>query len=588
MKKLILAFVIAICATLPSHAQEDMASLWVKNPSHKIIWKGKSEEEGVIYTASQKEITVYNPVTGDMIWNKDFKDLAPKLKKIDELIPMWDAKVFFIFNRRMGSDQMVVADMLTGQLLWSSEQFEGVGDENVIYIAEAEAFAISTKKALNFIKARTGQMLWETSKFSGVVGTYWVDSKEGTITMLNYKPTGLAALFSGFKNQITKIDLKNGDIIWDQTYRGAMEKKVYTKEPLARIILSNNKVYLMMNGIQVYEYATGKPVWSAAYDETPKVKGKPMNAQQYGIYGAVADPLVVGDFIYVLDMQNKRKQFIKKYDLESGKLVWTSPEIDDARAIPNMYELNGTIVLQVGGTVEEQGYYKKTTHNSDGSTTTSYYYEKDYIEVKPFNVQGFDAENGKSLWQSEKMKKGITNMFPEGNDVIVCSAKALYRLDAKTGAEKYEVNISKDGVAGANKILEYKDNVIIVADKGISIHNKTTGELVKANKYRRAVPVEIKSGIGSNSVGLGKTGNKLSGFKGADWSLYKNIVGNSLALQTKGGDVAVYNLDDCSFRQVDARKDADLMLTDDGEYVYLFESGGMFSKSKLTKYKTKP
>lgn len=582
MKKQLLNLGLACVLATNVFAQDDMKEVWAKNPTHKIIWTGMAEEKGFVYSSSLKEITVYKTADGSVLWNKEYGTLAPKFKKVDELIPMWDANVFFIFNRRTGGDQMVVADMMTGQALWSSDAYEDLTDENIVYIAEAEAFAVSTKKALTFIKARTGQVMWETAKFKGVVGTYITDPDEGTITMLNYKPTGLAALFSGFKNQITKVNLKNGDVIWDQTYRGVLEKKVYTREVVAKIRLKGDKIFLFMNGLQVYEYKSGKPLWNAAYDETPKIKGKPMNALRYGIYGAVADPLVVGDQVYVLDIINPRKQYIKKYDLESGKLIWTSPEIEDARAIPNMYEIDGVVVLQVGGTVEEQGYYKEVTRNSDGSTTITYYYEKDYIEVKPFNVQGFDAASGKSLWQSEKMKKGITNLFPDGNDVIVCSGKALYRMDTKTGKEKYEFDITKDGVSQANKILDYKDKIIVVADKGIAIHKKSDGTLVKAAKYKRAVPVDVK---GNN---LGKSGiNKLSGWKGDTDAGYTTIAGNSVALQTKGGDIAVYNLDDCSYKQIDARKTAQLIMSNDGEYVYVFEGGGMLSKSIVTKYKTK-
>lgn len=599
MKNRLITGFTACAFALGAMAQEEMSTTWMKNPDHKIVWKGKGEQVDVIYTASKKEMTVYNPTTGDMTWTKEFKTMAPKFKSVDEIIPMWDAKVFFIFNRRGGlgslgfgikldvaGDMLVVADMKTGEPLWSSEEFDGITDENVIYVPEAEAFMITTKKALHFIKARTGQKIWETSKFGGVVGDYYVDVQEGTMTMLNYKPTSLASLFSLFKNQIMKVNLKNGDVIWDQTYRGVFEKKVYTGEPLARIIKKENKIFLTLNGLQVFEYSTGKVIWSAAYDETPKVKAVPMDAVQYGIYGAVADPVVVGDYIYILDMQNKRKQYIKKYELESGKLIWTSPEIPDARAIPNMYEINGVIVLQVGGTVEEQGYYKRVTRNTDGSTTISYFWEKDYIEVKPFNVQGFDANSGKALWESERFKKGITNLFPDGNDVIVCSGKALYRLDAKTGADKYEIDISKDGVSQANKILEYNDNVVIVCDKGVTIHKKSDGSLIKSAKYKKALPVEVKNNNASGGITSGKSGiNKLSGMKG---DTYSQIVGNSLAMQTKGGDIAVYNLDNCVYRQIDARKDADLLLSQDGEYVFVFESGGTFSKSKITKYKTKP
>ncbi len=47
----------------------------------------------------------------------------------------------------------------------------------------------------------------------------WWDSiismkTDHTLTMVNFKPTALEALFAGFKNQIARINLKNGEILW--------------------------------------------------------------------------------------------------------------------------------------------------------------------------------------------------------------------------------------------------------------------------------------------------------------------------------------------------------------------------------------
>jgi len=45
---------------------------------------------------------------------------------------------------------------------------------------------------------------------------------------------------------------------------------------------------------------------------------------------------------------------LKKYDRRSGKLLWTSPEIPDARAIPGIYTHGDKVILQIGGQVETQ------------------------------------------------------------------------------------------------------------------------------------------------------------------------------------------------------------------------------------------
>ena len=55
-----------------------------------------------------------------------------------------------------------------------------------------------------------------------------------------------------------------------------MEKKVITKEKLVKLKVEDDKVFLYMNGIQVFDYADGKPLWAAVYDQTPSdvVKSK--------------------------------------------------------------------------------------------------------------------------------------------------------------------------------------------------------------------------------------------------------------------------------------------------------------------------
>jgi hypothetical protein len=371
---------------------------------------------------------------------------------------------------------------------------------------------------------------------------------DGFIVMLNYKPTNLASLFAGFKNQIVKINVKNGDVVWDQAYIGIMEKKVWTREPLAKLKVEEGKVFLYLNGIQVYDYATGAKQWAAAFDADINVVGAPAHSVRFGCYGVVAEPIVSGNDVYVIDMQSKKKQFIKKYDLNSGKLLWTSPEIEDAKALPGLYLSGNTLVLQVGGVIECQAYIYYVDRNPDGSTTIHREWRKWFPNVKPFGVQAFDVTNGKKLWESERFKKGITNAFTSGNAVIVCSGKALYSLDLNSGKDNYEIELKADDINLAQKILDYKDKVIIVGEKGVSSHNKSNGALVASGRW--------------------KSGD------------FMGLYNKSLLFQRENGDIAAYDVETCKFKYYDARKGAISKLSDDGMYVYVWE------KKTITKLST--
>ncbi len=369
MKRLALSAATLLAFSLRLSAQEDMTQVWTSRLEHKIEYTGtdpNAGEDNLSYAASDKEMTVFRNKDGGTVWTKAFKDMAPRLRKIDELIPFWESNTVFLFERKGGADVVACIDLATGNALWTTEKYSKLEEDNVIYLKEKDAFCISTKDGLFYIMARTGEEKWSSKVFTGSVGKYFIDGDD--MTCVNFVGPGLAALFSGFKNQIARIDLKTGAIKWENSYVGRAERKVVTREFIYDVRLEEGKVFLMLNGIQVYDYVTGAKQWAAAFDFTPEgIVGAPAHAKKFGVYGALAKPVVDGNDLYVLDMQNKKSQYVKKYDRQTGKLLWTSPEIKEARAIPGMWVADGKVVLQIGGLVETQAYIYWRDWPGDGS-----------------------------------------------------------------------------------------------------------------------------------------------------------------------------------------------------------------------------
>jgi outer membrane protein assembly factor BamB len=544
MKKL-LTFATLVLFTFVVKAQEDMSIVWETKLGHQILHSGTSLEGEHSYAASDKEISLFDNKTGKVLWEKKFSEIAPKLHKIDELIPFWDSNTIFLFDRKLGKDQIACMDLESGNVLWTTDKYQDVTDESVTYIGEEDCFAIALKKELVYIRARTGEELWNTEKFRGVVGQYYFDGTNHTLTMVNFVPSLLGALFSGLKNQIAKIDLKTGEILWENTYVGRAERKVISKQFIYSLDVKNDKVFLRLNGMQVYDYKTGTKVWSAAYDFTPEhIVGKPIGAKVFGVYGAVADPVIVGEDVYVLDMQSRSKQYVKKYDLNTGKLLWTSPEIKDAKAIPGLKVVGDKILLQIGGIVEKQ--YMKVTRTADQVITE---YVIDFDNINPCGVQALNASDGKLIWESERFRKGITNMITFGENVVVCSGKALYSLDLATGKEKYESPVTKGGVGLATQIQPFKDDVIVVVgEKGVSTFSAASGEVINSGKYRT--------------------------------SRFEDRVDNILVMKTDKADIGTFDLNTCKYKDFKARTGAMTTLSRDGNYIYVYE------KKVITKLST--
>ncbi|HWS00999.1 MAG TPA: PQQ-binding-like beta-propeller repeat protein [Prolixibacteraceae bacterium] len=527
-------------------AQEDMPVVWETKLSHQILHTGTSLEGKHSYAASDKEMTLFDNENGKTIWTKSFDDIAPKLRKIDELIPFWESRTIFLFDRKTGKDQIACIALETGKLLWTSEKYQDLDESSITYIKEEDSFAVTLKNELVYIRAQTGEELWVTAKFKGVVGQYSYDPNDQTMVMVNFVPSALGALFSGFKNQIVRMNMKNGEILWENTYIGRAERKIISKKFLFSLDVTENKVFLRLNGMQVYDYKTGTQLWSAAFDFTPeKVVGKPVGVRSFGVYGAVASPVVDGNDIYVLDMVSKSKQYVKKYDINTGKLLWTSHEIDDARAIPGMAVIDGKVLLQIGGIVEKQYIQVRRTPDK---VITEYIIE--FENVKPCGIQALNTSDGKLVWESERFKKGITNAIALNGDYIVCSGKELYSLDIASGKEKYEVPVSKGGVGLAQGILPFKDNVIVVVgEKGVSTFNITDGALLNSGKYRT--------------------------------SSLEDRVGEILVMKTDKADIGTFDLNTCKYMDFKARTGAVTTLSRDGDFVYVYE------KKVVTKLRTR-
>ena len=286
------------------------------------------------------------------------------------------------------------------------------------------------------------------------------------------------------------------------------------------------------------------------FDFTPEgLVGKPAGAKKFGVYHAVADPVIVGDDLYVLDMSNKKSQYVKKYDKNSGKLLWTSPEITEARAIPNMYVVGDRVLLQIGGNVEAQAYIYKRESDGQGGWTITEEWRVWHPNVKPNGIQAFNTGDGSMVWDSERFRKGITNAVVVEDKFVVCSGKELYSMDIATGAEKYVVPVAKGGVGNADQIMTYKDMVVVIGDKGVSTFNTRTGEPVAMGKYKK--------------------------------SDLEDMEGDRMILKTAGADIACFDLDDCTYKQFKARTGAITSMSTDGNFVYVYE------KKNVTKVGTR-
>lgn len=544
MKTKLIALFAVMSLGLMTYGQEEMKIQWEKEFDHKSDRHGTGLEGEVSYIATDKDITVFKNDDGSIVWTKPFKELAPKLRKIDELIPFWESNSIFLFEKKGGKDQIAVIDLMTGDLLWNSDRYSNLGKDNIVYIAEKEGFALSLSESMTFVKARTGEEIWESSRFTGVVGQYIYE--DGYMITINISPGGLKGLFKGFKNQLAKINLDNGDIVWESTYVGVAQKKLLTGERIFNISKVGDKIFLKLNGLQVYDANTGATLWSATHNGTTQGgrKGGPMNYTIEYFYGWVAEPIVDGNDVYIIEMTKKADQTVKKYDLNTGKLLWQSPDIKKAKALPGLFVAGDKVIVQIGGVVERHTYKKQT---QDGQTTITR--RVDFPNIKPNGLQAFNISDGSYAWSSEKFKKGITNAFTDGDKIIVSSGKALYNMNVADGTENYEKDVKDAGVGNAVQILKHKDMIGVIGGKGIATYKIASGDFVNSSKYKASSLMRREDNI--------------------------------VIMETAKADIACFDLNTCTYEEYNNKKTASSTLSQDGGFVYVYE------KKKVTKLKTR-
>lgn len=495
------------------------ATVWESEFDNKATRLALSDGDGnFIIGTDDNSATVLNS-DGKVIWSGDYKKLTTNKTNTSEYqYTIWKegkkGGYLFLFDaRKLGSDRVAVLDLATGKELWNSELYqdlipkdnrgaEGTDDgelDTVKYISELDAFLISQRNSIILVKAPTGEKIWETNRFKGGVGKYVYDAKRNEIIMVNYKPTALGALFSGFKNQLVRINAANGDVLWDATFTGTIEKELVTRRAIIDLWIKGDKIFMYLDGMNVYDYNTGQKIWSVNYETDMQGAngGLFSGGKRSKIYRTLADPLFTEDAVYLVILGTRdRTKYVEKHDLNSGKLLWASEKITGALSMPNIYKANDKIMLQVGGKVqvqewrlEESGGYGGFGAAGFGGTTKHWvpYIYWDYKAQKN-SVLCLDDKTGQTAWRSERFDKRITDLILDNNKtVFVGDGDEFYGYDIASGKQLFDVKHNDARVGKAADVIDFDDKVVVLSEKGLAAYFKKDGSRAYASEKIKGV-----------------------------------------------------------------------------------------------------
>ena len=478
------------------------ATVWESEFENKASFLSLANGDGsVILATDDNSASVLNS-EGKPVWNGDYKKITTNKTNNSEyqfaIFKENGGGYLFLFDSRsMGTDRVACIDMASGKELWNSEQYQNLiqkgakslegsdqGElETVKYISELDAFLISQKASVILVKANTGEKIWETNRFKGGVGKYVYDAKRNEIIMVNFKPTALGSLFAGFKNQLVRINAVNGEVLWDATFTGAVEKELVTRRAIIDLWVKDDKVFIYLNGLMAYDYKTGQKLWESVYEtDMDKGAGGLFNGNsRKKIYRTIADPLFTKEAVYIVILGTRdRTKYVEKHDMQSGKLLWASEKITGALSMPNIYKAGNRVLVQVGGKVQIQEI--RTT--KDGTYYSVYWAYRDQKN----GVLSLDDANGTTAWRSEKFDKRITDLIvDEDKSVFVGDGDEFYGYDIASGKQLFDVKHNDAKVGRATDVIDFEDKVVVLSEKGLAAYNKKDGSRAYASEKIKGV-----------------------------------------------------------------------------------------------------
>lgn len=456
MKVRVLLFMLCLTWLYSASAQ----SGWKSAYDNKADFLHYASKDGkFIIGTTKKDICVLDGTTGQRIWGGTFKDMAD-IKSCESQYFMEDAGVLFLSDKKAGKDNILCIDVTDGKVLWKTDRFEGVRISSVVYFSNLSAFAIITKDGLVALNARTGETLWSQSRFTGALADWQYLPASDELVLLNYK-TGWGALFSGYKNQLMKIKASTGEIVWETEYFGVIPTKFVSGQIISEMYVEGDRIFCLINGMQVFDLQTGKKQWHADFDLYDHKIG--LGAESF-FYDGIARPLVNGDDVYLVRFKHgSGKVFLEKRSMTDGGVKWTVQMDSKPDAVPTLAIVENKLILQLGGRVNIQG--KDTNGNSFSR----------YKWVDPFRVEVYDATTGEFVWKSDKLSDRITNLLVKDGKIFVADQKRFYAFDANDGTIKLQQKLGDLKTGEAMELYDNGDRIGILGVKGFAMIN-TAGE----------------------------------------------------------------------------------------------------------------
>jgi hypothetical protein len=507
---------------LQSFAQ-DFPLAWQADHGFKAKVKSCNNETSLFFGANDEQASMID-VNGKNLWKVSVNKFG--LKDVE---PKWICKPNIVILHQTGGRKStpttVFVDGKTGGELWRTEgvtafgfdEYENVKDS---YLPDLNALLIRKDQKLALVNVTTGKTIWQNNSFDGkktksfecynLEGTdildviindkehNYFDLKNGEaiakinashyskrinsvtsmfdeendmLVNLYYKKGLTTPAGNNLDMTLTGRNLSTGDVLWTTSFDGKVVSTMYEKKALVDAFVKNGHVFVIYEGISVFDVKTGKLLWKTDFNNSEVDNNLKGAKQQFNISDY---PLVDGNSVYIVDL-TKETYGIKKVDINTGKVIWKTGKFSSSDIIPHIALVNGVVVAQFGGVVDYQ-IWKSSNYGPTIIKTYKY-------RGNP-GIKAFDPTTGKTIWDEEKLgekKLGNTSNFMFNNGLAYfMTEKNFYVVNVADGSVKQKIDLKEVKFGDPMKFELNTDNkrVNVLFEKGICAIDLSQGNLV--------------------------------------------------------------------------------------------------------------
>lgn len=445
MKKSItsVACILLCIFSLSTFAQNPFKQEWKAQFPIPVETRMINDDRSLVLGGNMNEIAMMDGVTGKIIWQLNFKEKLGQKKAKDW---SWDKKVKVVWVDVKGEkkDQVVTSYFkdATGEQI-TEQQYKDLRSEY--------------EKGIRWVKK----------------GALIVD-EHSTDVWLEYEPKKIVG--SAGKGTKSKITVNaSGTYTWNTTIDAKYIRTLCTNAiPAAakafggdffRISYAQDKVFIIYEGMSVIDIKTGKLLWQTDLDNTDFDFGLFKSTQTLGRAGF---PYADATGVYVADL-SKGQYRIKKFDINTGNVLWQTEAFDKDDVVPSLQVINGVLVAQFGGRLQTQTYIPGVEGRPDVC-------KSEYKFAGNAGVKAYDVNTGKLLWETNGMKElgdkfsgAITNIVKVGESACLASDKNFYVFESN-GKVKYSTPIKAMKIGKPISMESYgKDVILLQCEEGVAL-----------------------------------------------------------------------------------------------------------------------